>query len=173
MPTKCFLICYLAGFLATIASACSAPSAPHVAKQQYPSIYAGLQAVARQVLIDSVKRDTEYAGAIVLTPEGSYRISIAQGCRRKDRVRFALPGPAYGTVVALWHTHGRQRYEADVFSSRDARTVRETGLPFYLITPRQSLRVLTPSSLRRKAGSFRSAGPRGYPGLFIGFTEEH
>ena len=173
MPTKFFLTCYLSGFLATLAGACPAPAKPQLIDDEFATVHAGLRAVKRQVLQDSVRMDTEYAGAVLRTPQGQFRVSIAQGCRRSNRVRFFLPGREHGRVVALWHTHGKQRRESEVFSSRDALTVRQTGLPFYLITPRGRFLILTPGSLDRKARSFLRSGPTGYRGLPARFAQDN
>ena len=111
---------------------------------QSMSIEAGLDRLKEQFLDLSVREDTEFVGAVLRTAEGTYEFTQGHGKPGRDRVSFRIQRPADAEIVGLWHTHGAHGPTRAVFSPTDAELVRQTGLPFYLITPAGEIRVLRP-----------------------------
>ena len=60
----------------------------------------------------------------------------------QESVTFKIRLPAESRLVALWHTHGAPGRKTERFSIEDGETVRDTGIPFYLITPKGDIKVL-------------------------------
>jgi hypothetical protein len=138
---------------------------------QSMSIEVGLDRLKEQFLDLSVRKDTEFVGAVLRTPAGTYEFTHGNGKPGQDRVSFRIQRPADAEIVGLWHTHGAHGPTRAIFSPTDAELVRQTGLPFYLITPEGEVRVLRPEHVEgRSSGSRMIKGamsrlPRGsHPG---------
>ena len=122
------------------------------------SIEDGLDRIKKQFLDASIERDTEFVGAVLQRPDGSYEFTQGHGRPGQDRVTFRIQRPGNTEVVGLWHTHGAHGPTRAVFSPTDAELVRQTGLPFYLITPEGEVRVLRPEHVQKR---FRGARLKG------------
>ena len=154
--------------LATQNATASVMTAPM--QWQAESIEAGLARIKDQFLDVSIERDTEFVGAVLRAEDGSYEFTQGRGLPGQDRVTFRIQRPSDTEIVGLWHTHGAHGPTRSVFSPTDAELVRQTGLPFYLITPDGEVRVLRPEYLTRSFRGSRLKGsmarlPRGsHPG---------
>ena len=125
---------------------------------QAGSIEAGLDRLKDQFLDTSIESDTEFVGAVLQRADGSYEFTQGHGRPGQDRVTFRIQRPSETEVVGLWHTHGAHGPTRAVFSPTDAELVRQTGLPFYLITPEGEVRVLRPEHVEKR---FRGARLKG------------
>lgn len=114
------------------------------------SLERGLNRVKDQFLDDSIWRDREYVGGIFQHADGSFGFSYGRGHSGQDQVRFRVQVHAGTEIVGFWHTHGAHGPGRTLFSPVDAELVRQTGLPFYLITPAGEIRVLRPKHLRQQ-----------------------
>lgn len=137
---------------------------------QARSIETGLDRLKEQFLDLSVRHDTEFVGAVLQNADGGYEFTHGRGQPGQDRVSFRIKRPEDAEIVGLWHTHGAHGPTRAVFSPTDAELVRQTGLPFYLITPDGEVRVLRPEHVEgRQSGQWlkgrMSRLPRGsHPG---------
>ncbi len=118
---------------------------------QAKSIEVGLAHLKAQILDESVRADTEFVGAVLQNADGTYEFTQGRGKPGQDRVSFRIRRPEEAEIVALWHTHGDHGPTRAVFSPTDADLVRQTGLPFYLITPDGEVRVLRPEHVAKPA----------------------
>ncbi len=114
------------------------------------SLEQGLAMLKDSFLDVSVRRDQEYVGAVFCHLDGSFSFSYGSGRSGQDEVQFLVRGRSDRKVVGFWHTHGAHGPGRALFSSVDADLVRQTGLPFYLITPEGEIRVLQPKHLREQ-----------------------
>jgi len=134
------------------------------------TLEAGFDRLKEQFLDLSIRNDTEFVGAVLQAADGHYEFTHGQGKPGQDKVTFRIQRPSDTRIVALWHTHGNHGPSRAVFSRTDAELVRQTGLPFYLITPDGEVRVLRPTHLERRHSRIRVRGtmarlPRGsHPG---------
>ena len=134
------------------------------------SLELGLNRIKDNYLDDSIWRDREYVGGIFRHTDGSFGFSYGRGHSGQDQVRFRVQVHAGTEIVGFWHTHGAHGPGRALFSPVDAELVRQTGLPFYLITPAGEIRVLRPTHLRQQRAPGAIFGrtarlPRGaYPG---------
>ena len=149
----------------------NATVATEVLNWQMPTLPGGLERIKDQFLDISTQRDIEYVGAVLKTPEGLYQFTYGRGLPGQDRVSFSVRRPLNLELVGFWHTHGASGAARAFFSPTDAELVRQTGLPFYLITPAGEIRVLKPDHVaapRRvylRIEGARSRLPRGsHPG---------
>jgi hypothetical protein len=128
----------------------------------YANVVAAVDAMRREHLERSVRSDREFVGAVVENGSGGYWTSVGSGCSGQNTVTFAVQVPPRAQVAAFWHTHGAPAASRDLFSPDDIDLVRNTGLDFYLITPRGELRVLRPGDVVRlrvvRVGRVRSIG---------------
>ena len=130
----------------------------------------GLDRLKEQFLDLSIRQDTEFVGAVLRRADGTYAFTQGRGKPGQDKVSFRIQRGADTEIVGLWHTHGEQGPTRAVFSPTDAKLVRQTGLPFYLITPEGEVRVLRPHHVERPHSRARLQGtmarlPRGsHPG---------
>lgn len=115
---------------------------------------AGLIRLKEQVLDRSLAEDVEFVGAVLRRDDGQFAFTQGRGLPGQDQVTFRIRRPEDAEIVGLWHTHGAHGPARAVFSPTDAELVRQTGLPFYLITPEGEVRVLRPEHV---AGAKRSA----------------
>lgn len=138
-----------------------------VPNQPFPDQQAALACAAQYALAASVTGDREYGGVLLRYGEGHVRLTLSAAPAHSDRIRIRIPADNEGQPVALWHTHGAPGPGRDWFSADDVGVVRETGLPFYLITPSGTLRVIEPGRFGRlpRSGSRSAAliGVTGYP----------
>ena len=119
----------------------------------YSSEIAAIHALATCYATRSADEDREYFAAILRGTEG-FVFVVGVGHQHTDEVslRFdRLPGEAF---VALWHTHGRDGVNRELFSPTDTALVKQVGVPFYLTDPKGRLRVFRP-------GDKLHAPPRG------------
>jgi len=131
----------------------------------------GMERLRDEFLAASGRGDREHVGAVLRLPDGRYRFTQGVGRRGQDTVRFGFERPQRATLVGFWHTHGEAGAARHLFSPTDAELVRQSGLPFYLITPDGGIRVLAPEHVdahtRVMVAPGRSAlrAPRGsHPG---------
>jgi hypothetical protein len=131
-------------------------------ERAYANVVAAVDAMRREHLQRSVRSDREFVGAVVENGSGGYWTSVGSGCSGQNTVTFAVRIPARAQVAAFWHTHGAAAASRDLFSPDDIDLVRDTGLDFYLITPRGEVRVLRPGDVARlgsmRVGRLRSIG---------------
>ena len=115
------------------------------------SIEVGLEHLKGEILDRSIREDTEFVGAVLQKADGTYEFTQGNGKPGQDKVSFRIRRPEGAEIVALWHTHGGHGPTRAVFSPTDAQLVRQTGLPFYLITPDGEVRVLRPEHVEKEA----------------------
>jgi hypothetical protein len=113
----------------------------------------GLVELRDRFLDDSVVADREHVGGVLQGPDGEFRFTHGVAPVNRDRVRFRIPVPDDHELIAFWHTHGAPGHHRELFSPDDAALVRETGLPFFLIDPAGTLRVLHPDAPHRMAAA--------------------
>jgi hypothetical protein len=123
-----------------------------------PDVVLGLERLKAQYLDVSSELDAEFVGAVLRTPDCDYAFTQGQGPRGQKRVSFRVRRPADRDLVGFWHTHGAHGPAQSVFSPTDAKLVRKTGLPFYLIAPDGEIRVLKPEHLDRRSPDSRMMG---------------
>jgi hypothetical protein len=111
------------------------------------SLELGLARLKEQFLDMSTQRDAEFVGAVFQMPSGAYQFTQGQGQPGQNQVTFRIRRRADQRLVGFWHTHGAEGPSRAVFSPTDAKLVRQTGLPFYLIAPDGEIRVLRPEHL--------------------------
>ena len=140
--------------LLTAASQCLANVVTVPLDWQARSIEAGFQHLKEHILDKSIRTDTEYVGAVLRTADGSYEFTQGHGKPGQDRVSFRIQRPKEARIVALWHTHGAHGPARSIFSPTDAELVRQTKLPFYLITPDGEVRVLRPEHIGDRRFTF-------------------
>jgi hypothetical protein len=135
-----------------------------------PSVERGLDRLRDEFLSRSIAQDAEFVGAVFRTRSGEFEFTQGQGPRGQNQVTFRIRRTAGQELVGFWHTHGANRPSRGIFSPTDARLVRRTGLPFYLIRPDGEIRVLKPEHVADrdrvglKIGAFARL-PRGsHPG---------
>ncbi len=88
-------------------------------------------------------QDVEFI-ATIFEGNGAYQVRIAEGRRQTGKATIQIVRRKSQTLVALWHTHGRSSGDNEYFSPGDVETVNELGVPFYLYSPKRSLRVYAP-----------------------------
>lgn len=118
----------------------------------------GLERLKAQYLDVSSELNTEFVGAVLRTPSCEYTFTQGRGSRGQKKVSFRVRRPADRELVGFWHTHGAHGPSQSVFSPTDAKLVKKTGLPFYLITPDGEIRVLKPEHLDRRSRGSRMMG---------------
>ncbi len=101
-----------------------------------------ITSLSQSFLADSIRENVEHLGAILETEDGRILVTHGKAEPDQDRVEFSIRRPQGSKIIALWHTHGAPGRATERFSVADSETVRETGLPFYLITPRGRISVL-------------------------------
>ncbi len=101
-----------------------------------------VEAMKEHCLAESRREDAEHMGAILKTSEGSYLVTHGKGEQGQTKATFAILRPPSTKIVALWHTHGAAGRKTERFSVQDGDTVLESGLPFYLITPKGEIKML-------------------------------
>ncbi len=123
-----------------------------------PTLEIGLYRLKEQFLDLSIRDDSEFVGAVLRSADGSYEFTHGHGEPGQDKVSFRIQRPIDTEVVGLWHTHGGHGPAREVFSPTDAELVRQTGLPFYLITPDGEVRVLHPHHVEGRQARIRPQG---------------
>jgi hypothetical protein len=132
-----------------------------------------VEAMRAQFLAQSIRDDAEHVGAILLAANGKYRVTHGQAGPAQIQVTFTVLRPPTARLMALWHTHGAEGGRAESFSIQDNDTVRDTGLPFYLIAPSGRLSLLVDADkgpsreLLNSVDHKRLEKVRGYPGLTL------
>jgi len=112
----------------------------------------------------SYREDREYIAAI-LEEDGNYTVIVQAGARGRDEVSLKIRHRKSQILNSIWHTHGAPGPQRDRYSPTDSRTVRATGLPFYLVTPDGTIKVLG----QRKNGGAMSRVTQGWnAGTVIG-----
>lgn len=130
----------------------------------------GLDRLKEQFLDLSIQQDREFVGAVLRRADGTYAFTHGQGKPGQNKVSFRIQRGVDTRIIGLWHTHGDYGPARAVFSPTDAELVRQTGLPFYLITPEGEIRVLRPHHVEQPGARVRLQGtmarlPRGsHPG---------
>lgn len=108
-----------------------------------------ITSMSQLFLAESIRDNTEHMGAILETEDGRILVTHGKAEPGQDRVEFSIRRPKASRIIALWHTHGAPGRATERFSVADSETVRETGLPFYLISPRGRISVLEVSGKRQ------------------------
>lgn len=134
---------FLCGVLFTtqIASGESLDGDCNVESQAFPCIEAAVDVLSISYHQRSIREDREYIAAI-LEENGVYRVMVQAGSPGKDKVSMKIRLKKSQALVALWHTHGAPGRMREWYSATDSKTVRTTGVPFYLTTPRGKIKVL-------------------------------
>ncbi len=134
---------FLCGVLFTtqIASGESLDGDRTVESQAFPCIEAAVYVLSISYHQRSIREDREYIAAI-LEENCAYRVTVQAGSPGEAKVRMKIRPKKSQTLVALWHTHGAPAPLSEWYSATDSKTVRTTGLPFYLTTPRGKIKVL-------------------------------
>ena len=179
--TKFFLLLLLAGSQLLASPSAHADDVIRTATLDLGTFNTETQAVEAMrelCLIASIEENAEHMGAIVKTAGGDYLVTHGKASPGQTQVAFAISRPAEAEIVALWHTHGAPGRRTERFSIQDLDTVRQTGLPFYLITPRGEIRVVVSKAGERaftnrsSIDSSRLTRIRGFRGLTLyGFEE--
>ena len=143
----------------------------HATERYHPNIRTLLDHLSQVAVPSSRRSDREHVGAIFQRHDGFYTASHGAAPNGRDEVSFRVPRLSGHTLVAYWHTHGRDGWFRDRFSETDARLVQRTGRPFYLFTPGGDIRVLAPGALRHGRASGRRSllgrGAQGYGGALV------
>ncbi len=113
----------------------------NVESPAFPCIEAAVDVLSINFHQRSIREDREYIAAI-LEENCVYRVTVQAGSPGKDEVSMKIRLKECQTLVALWHTHGAPGPRRELYSATDSRTVRKTGLPFYLTTPHGKIKVL-------------------------------
>ena len=144
----------------------------------FDSEVAAVEAMKDHCLAESSHEDAEHMGAILQTNDGRFLVTHGQAKPGQTTVTFAILRPPTAKVVALWHTHGAPGRRTERFSIQDSDTVREIGLPFYLIAPSGQISLLVgtkkgiPNVQLTSEGAHRLKAIRKYPGLALYRVEQ-
>ena len=98
--------------------------------------------LSQQFLADSIRENAEHVGALLETEDGRILVTHGKANPGQEQVQFSVRRLKTTKVIALWHTHGAPGRTTERFSITDGDTVRQTGWPFYLISPRGLISVL-------------------------------
>ena len=109
---------------------------------EFSSEHEALTALSQSFLADSIREDAEHMGAILETEDGRILVTHGKAAPGQTQVEFSIGRLKTTKIIALWHTHGAPGRRTERFSITDGETVRATGLPFYLISPRGQISVL-------------------------------
>jgi hypothetical protein len=109
---------------------------------EFESEVEAVKAMKEHCLAESKRENAEHVGAILQTGDGRFLVTHGKADPQQESVTFSIRRPASSTLVALWHTHGAPGRQTERFSIQDGQTVRDTGLPFYLITPKGDIKLL-------------------------------
>ena len=101
-----------------------------------------VRAMKEHCLADSRSENAEHMGGILQTGDGQFTVTHGAAAPGQESVTFSIRRPPASRIVALWHTHGEPGRSTERFSITDGQTVRQIGLPFYLITPKGNIKVL-------------------------------
>lgn len=144
----------------------------------FDSEVAAVEAMKDHCLAESSHEDAEHMGAILQTNDGRFLVTHGQAKPGQTKVTFAILRPPTAKVVALWHTHGAPGRSTERFSIQDTDTVREIGLPFYLIAPSGQISLLVgtkkgiPNVQLTSEDAHRLKAIRKYPGLALYRVEQ-
>ena len=101
-----------------------------------------VNAMKQHCMAESSRDNAEHVGAILQSEDGRFMVTHGQANPGQESVTFSIRRPPSLKIVALWHTHGATGRRTERFSITDGQTVRQIGLPFYLITPKGEIKVL-------------------------------
>ena len=101
-----------------------------------------VNAMKQHCMAESSRDNAEHVGAILQSEDGRFMVTHGQANPGQESVTFSIRRPPSLKIVALWHTHGARGRNTQRFSIEDGNTVRDTGLPFYLIEPRGRITLL-------------------------------
>ena len=101
-----------------------------------------VNAMKQHCVAESSRDNAEHVGAILQSEDGRFMVTHGQAGPGQESVTFSIRRPPSLKIVALWHTHGARGRNTQRFSIEDGNTVRDTGLPFYLIEPRGRITLL-------------------------------
>lgn len=129
-----------------------------------------VRAMKEHCLADSRRENAEHVGAILQSADGSFLVTHGQANSGQSSVTFKIRHPPASRIVALWHTHGAPGRSTERFSITDGQTVRQIGLPFYLITPKGDIKVLekVAKEQSRAQANFETDSERTYVRKFKG-----
>ncbi len=108
-------------------------------------------AMKQAFLDESIRTNAEHVGAILKTAKGRFLVTHGQGEPDQESLQFSVGRTASEKIVAFWHTHGAPGRRTERFSIEDGETVRNTGIPFYLISPRGQIKVLEVAEKRQSS----------------------
>lgn len=101
-----------------------------------------IKTMKQHCMAESSRDNAEHVGAILKSEDGRFMVTHGQANPGQESVTFSIRRPPSLKIVALWHTHGAPGRKTERFSIADGQTVRQIGLPFYLITPKGQIKVL-------------------------------
>ena len=101
-----------------------------------------VKAMKQHCMAESSRDNAEHVGAILQSEDGRFMVTHGQASPGQESVTFSIRRTPALKIVALWHTHGTPGRKTERFSITDGQTVRQIGLPFYLITPKGEIKVL-------------------------------
>ncbi len=101
-----------------------------------------VNAMKQHCMAESSRDNAEHVGAILHSKDGRFMVTHGQANPGQESVTFSIRRPPSLKIVALWHTHGAPGRSTERFSITVGQTVRQLGLPFYLITPKGEIKVL-------------------------------
>lgn len=126
---------------------------------EFDSEIAAVKAMKQRCLVESSSHNAEHVGAILQTSEGRFLVTHGHADPEQERVSFSIQRIPSTKLVALWHTHGAPGRKTHRFSIEDGETVRQTGLPFYLIEPRGRIIVLEIAERGKSDGKRTTENP--------------
>lgn len=101
----------------------------------------------------SIEDDREVGGVIIRHPKtGKYYINYNVGKKGGGQVKITARKPKDHELVGLWHSHGAKGRERHLFSPGDARSVKQLGVPFYMVDSKGALRILRRRDAMRRSG---------------------
>lgn len=107
----------------------------------------------------SVKYDQEIGGGIIRNPEtGKYRFTYTMGTKARGNVQMVIRKKPSEELVAMWHTHGGEGHQRDIFSAHDEKAVQSIGVPFYMANHKGALKILTPKDVDGRRAVGRNSG---------------
>ena len=101
-----------------------------------------VKAMKDHCLAESRSENAEHMGAILQREDGQFMVTHGKAAPGQESVTFTIRRAPDTKIVALWHTHGSPGRHTERFSITDGQTVRQIGLPFYLLTPKGDIKVL-------------------------------
>lgn len=129
-------------------------SDPSVPEQGYRSVLAAVVAASNRYNPDSIALNREHVGAILKCRNAGYFYTHGTGAAGQAPVEFAVAKPKRCQLAALWHTHGAEASDRNLFSPSDTTSANALGKPIYMTNHTGRLYVYKPG--QRTAGNRKS-----------------